>query len=157
MKKNIKLTPIPDALAHADLSDSAKVVYMQILMDLYYDDNPEAYEELHSKGWILDGTPVMGLHLYAKDKKKQIMDEETKKSFEKFWELYNKKAGKAQALKIWAKLSKEDREEVLKSVPAYVKAKPDPTYRKDPVRYLRHRVWEDEIYSNYNIPDEILH
>lgn len=67
--------------------------------------------------------------------------------FEVFWEAYGKKRGRRDVEAYWARLPARDKAAALSGVAAYVAANPDPAYRKDPIRYLRHRCWEDENYS----------
>lgn len=67
--------------------------------------------------------------------------------FETFWEAYGKKRGRRDVEAYWARLPARDKAAALSGVPGYVAANPDPAYRKDPIRYLRHRCWEDENYS----------
>lgn len=67
--------------------------------------------------------------------------------FEAFWETYGKKRGRRDVEAYWARLPARDKAAALSGVPGYVAANPDPAYRKDPIRYLRHRCWEDENYS----------
>ena len=74
------------------------------------------------------------------EKKKDPLD-----GFEEFWTKYDKKVGKESAIKLWVKLKEAEKESILKQVEAYVLSKPEKVYRKDPERYLRHRVWEDEL------------
>lgn len=67
------------------------------------------------------------------------------KGFEKFWNLYNKKTTKKQSLAYWIKhITKEDVVKIMQHVKHYIKDR-DKVYRKDPIRYLRDRVFEDEI------------
>ena len=67
------------------------------------------------------------------------------KGFEKFWNLYNKKTTKKQSLAYWIKhITKEDVVKIMQHVKHYIKDR-DKVYRKDPIRYLRVRVFEDEI------------
>jgi len=68
--------------------------------------------------------------------------------FEEFWTKYDKKVGKESAIKLWIKLKESEKEAILKQVEAYVLSKPEKVYRKDPERYLKHRVWEDELVIN---------
>jgi hypothetical protein len=65
--------------------------------------------------------------------------------FDAWWDAYGKKTGKAVAVKLWRKLSPADREAAMAATPAYVAWKSDVQYRKDPERFLKHRLWEDEI------------
>lgn len=67
--------------------------------------------------------------------------------FDQFWDLYDRKIDKARCLKIWKKLTDQDREEIFKTLPAYLKANPDLKFRKHPKTYLSGRNWEDEILA----------
>lgn len=80
--------------------------------------------------------------------------EETKTclSFEDFWKIYDKKVDKSACRSLYDKLPETTREEIKRHVPLYVQSTPDKTYRKDPVRYLRHRCWENEIIENTKQP-----
>jgi hypothetical protein len=66
-------------------------------------------------------------------------------AFIQFWDLYDKKVDRGAALKLWNRLSKVDKSEILAYVPLYVKATPDKQYRKNPVTFLRHKSWKDEL------------
>jgi len=72
--------------------------------------------------------------------------------FEKFWDTYGKKTGKNNTIKEWNKLSTDDQRVAVDKVSAYVKDRPDPKYRKDPERYLKNRLFEDEILSTPKQP-----
>jgi len=67
--------------------------------------------------------------------------------FNKFWEMYNKKAGRDICFKKWRKLTEKDIDNIFKTLPAYIKATPDLKFRKLPATYLNQRVWEDELYT----------
>ena len=69
-------------------------------------------------------------------------------SFEEFWKIYDKKVDKQPCRSLFDKLPETDREEIKRHLPLYVQSTPDKTYRKDPVRYLRHRCWENEIIES---------
>ena len=71
--------------------------------------------------------------------------------FDKFWDTYGKKTNKAGTIREWNKLSTDSQQAAVDKVPDYLKFRPDPVYRKDPERYLKHRVFEDEIL---NIPKQ---
>ena len=67
-------------------------------------------------------------------------------SFEKAWDLYQKKVGPKEKLKTkWNKLSLKDRKAAIEHIPLYVQSTPDKTYRKHFQTYLNQRGWEDEI------------
>lgn len=73
----------------------------------------------------------------------------TDEAFLQFWEVYDKKVGKEAAIRVWRKLPKKDKADILAYIPAYVKATPDKKYRKNPTTFLRQKSWKDEL-----IPDE---
>ena len=72
-------------------------------------------------------------------------DNKTDKRFEEWWNLYDKKIGKAKTLQKWQRLKDEERDKCLEVVKDYVKATPDEKYRKHPLTYLNGSHWEDEI------------
>ena len=65
--------------------------------------------------------------------------------FNKFWEKYGLKVGKAKAMKSWMRLSAKDRAAVLENVELWVQAHPDTKFRCHPATYLNGRRWEDEL------------
>ena len=67
-------------------------------------------------------------------------------SFEKAWDLYQKKVGPKEKLKAkWNKLSLKDRKAAIEHIPLYVQSTPEKQYRKHFQTYLNQRGWEDEI------------
>lgn len=80
-------------------------------------------------------------HIIRDNNKEKIKEDR----FDQFWDLYGKKVGKDKAKSKWLKLKETEKDEVLLAIPKYLIARPDPIYRKDPERYLVHRVWEDEL------------
>lgn len=64
--------------------------------------------------------------------------------FEEFWDLYDKKNGRTNAMLQWSKISEEDKQAIMIHVPKYKQIR-EKQFRKDPERYLRHKVWLDEI------------
>jgi len=65
--------------------------------------------------------------------------------FNRFWDLYSKKVGRKDCLNKFMKLSINDMEKIIQSVPKYVLSTPDEKFRKNPETYLNGRHWEDEI------------
>lgn len=67
-------------------------------------------------------------------------------SFDDFWDLYDKKKGdKGKVQKKWASLSNKEREKAMAYIPKYKIERPDKIYRKDPIRYLNDKTFNDEI------------
>jgi hypothetical protein len=71
--------------------------------------------------------------------------------FEEFWNTYNKKVGKDKAKAKWTKLKTSEIEAIFNALPSYIASR-EVKYRKDPERYLAHRVWEDEVIGGKPTP-----
>ena len=70
---------------------------------------------------------------------------EDTEGFGEWYNLYDKKTTKKQAINYWYKnITKEDIPKIMEHSAQYVKDR-EKVYRKDPIRYLRDRVFEDEI------------
>ena len=67
------------------------------------------------------------------------------RGFEIFWSMYDKKVNKVASLKAWGKLRPTDHIAIMQHVEVYVESTPEKQFRKDPVNYLKDRVWEDEV------------
>ena len=75
--------------------------------------------------------------------KQEVKDEYT---FERAWDLYDKKVGcKAKLEKKWNSMSKKDRKAAIEYIPLYVISQPDKQYRKNFQTFLNQRGWEDEL------------
>ncbi len=72
--------------------------------------------------------------------------------FEDFWNLYDKKTGKAKTVKLWERLTDIEREQCMKGLPAYIASTPDKVYRKDPTTFLRNKSWNDEVFARRGYP-----
>ena len=80
----------------------------------------------------------------------QTLDEDNS-SFDRFWNLYDKKVGRAKCEKLSHNLPGNDRNQIFENLPAYIQATPDKQFRKNPEAYLNNRTWEDEIIPAGNI------
>ncbi len=80
-----------------------------------------------------------------KEKEQELLIE-----FERFWNLYNKKAAMDKSLKLWYKLSNKEKEKIFETLPNYINSTPDKQYRKNPDTYLRNKSWNDENCSSGN-------
>jgi hypothetical protein len=96
----------------------------------------------------LDNPRLDNLTLYSKKENSNKEISKIEDRFDQFWEVYGKKVGKENTRKQWAKLKESEKDEILVSVTYYTRARPDAMYRKDPERYLKNRVWEDEVIIN---------
>lgn len=68
-------------------------------------------------------------------------------SFEKFWNLYDKKRGKPVCINLWKKIKPELYDTIYQHIQEYKKVQPDKLFRKDPERYLKYKCWNDEIIN----------
>jgi len=68
-------------------------------------------------------------------------------SFEDFWNLYNKKVGKTKCADKWEKISKSDKELIMKNLPDYLSSIQDKQYQKHPLTYLNNESWLDEVIT----------
>ncbi|MCX6170640.1 MAG: hypothetical protein NTX65_14965 [Ignavibacteriales bacterium] len=71
-------------------------------------------------------------------------EENTPPDFEKFWDLYGKKADRVKSLKKWMNLPEAVKEKIFTTLPAYISATPELKYRKNPLTYLNGECWNDE-------------
>ena len=77
--------------------------------------------------------------------------------FDLFWDAYDKKVGKPNSLKAWAKIAVKDDllQKIVEKARADRKAKPDNKFRKDPERWLKGQHWLDEVVIE-QVPEEKL-
>lgn len=66
-------------------------------------------------------------------------------TFEEFWNLYDKRVGRAKCEKLWSKLSLQEKYDCIAYVPAYVASTSEKRFRKNPETFLRNKSFYDEI------------
>lgn len=67
-------------------------------------------------------------------------------SFDVFWNLYNKKKGdKDKIEKKWNKLTNEDRQKIIDTLPTFLSSISDKKYIPFPETYLNNKRWNDEL------------
>ncbi len=76
--------------------------------------------------------------------KKSILSE-AGPDFQEFWDAYGKKEDTKKCKLRWQALTSEQRQAALAATPAYVAAKPDKKYRKNPLTWLNGECWQDEL------------
>lgn len=74
--------------------------------------------------------------------------------FEDFWTLYDKKIDKSKCVKVWAKMTPQEKKACMSAVPVYVQSTPQKQYRRNPLTYLNSKSWNDEIYWRDNTAEE---
>lgn len=68
-------------------------------------------------------------------------------TFKDWFDMYDKRRDKDQCETEWAKLDQAMHELIYRHTEQYVKAQPDKLYRKDPIRYLKKKGWNDEVIT----------
>lgn len=69
-------------------------------------------------------------------------------TFDKAWNLYQKKVGNKKDLeRRWNRLSKEERKAAIEYIPMYVIATPEKQYRKNFQTFINQRSWNDELIT----------
>ena len=82
------------------------------------------------------------------NKKATALPISSDKHFDEWYNLYNKKTTKKQALSYWKRhITKDLITKITKHTKSYIKDR-DKVYRLDPVRYLKRATWEDEVISD---------
>lgn len=90
---------------------------------------------------IIDALELLGYTV--KRPVREVHDEYT---FERAWQLYQKKVGDKKALKNkWNRLSLRDRKAIIEYIPLYVASEPRKQYRKNFQTFLNQHAWQDEI------------
>lgn len=70
-------------------------------------------------------------------------------AFSEFWNLYNKKVGNKDKIKIkWEKLNDNDRQKIINTLPTFLNSISDKQYQPFPETYLNNKRWNDEIENN---------
>lgn len=85
-----------------------------------------------------------------------ITETPTDTDFDTWWNIYDKKVGRAACVKKWQRLTRTEQQECIDATPAYVAATPNKQYRKNPITYLNQKAWNDEIITNATNPYEKL-
>ena len=96
------------------------------------------------------------------EEKETIKKTNTIYSFDEFWETYNKKTGRENCERIYARLKDKDYAKIKETLPIYLESLKgkEKQFQKNPQTYLNGKYWEDEIFQEpkkYDIksPDEL--
>ena len=150
------LNPVTDDLL-IDLTFEA--IKLQMKRDL---KKYEAICDRNRNNGLLGGRPPkpketqsvnLGLNKNPEKPKKPDTDTDTDTdiniSFSEFWNLYNKKVGdKQKAEKKWIKLSNDERQKIIDTLPGFISSIKDKQFQPYPERYLNNSRWNDEININ---------
>ena len=83
------------------------------------------------------------------EEKETINKTNTIYSFDEFWETYNKKTGRVNCERIYARLKDKDYAKIKETLPIYLESLngKDKKFQMNPQTYLNGKFWEDEIYQ----------
>lgn len=140
---------------NAMLWSENKVIWCQDFTDSIHD----AYDKRNNKCitfegllHLLDGLGVRKLsksNLKVDGNTQTILyntkEKNTKEDFDVFWNLYDKKEQKEICIKLWNKLSENDKSTIIEILPSYVAWKSDKKFRPNPQTFLNQKRWLDEI------------
>ena len=76
--------------------------------------------------------------------------EVTNTRFAEFWDLYGKKVDRPKCENKFSKLTSTEIVLLFTNLPLYIKSKPEKQYRKDPIRWLNGKCWNDEVILQTN-------
>ena len=94
--------------------------------------------------------PMIPPMIQEEEKEKEEEKEQTINtiySFDEFWETYNKKTGRVNCERIYARLKDKDYAKIKETLPIYLASVKDKQYLKNPQTYLNGKCWEDEIFQ----------
>jgi hypothetical protein len=119
-----------------DISDMLKSKFKRDEHGLFYNERLE--QEIAKRKRFVDKCATNGrMNTGPEDKKieglKNMQDEY---SFEKFWDLYDKKTERLHCILKWHTLPEEEKKIIMERLPGYIAATPEWQYRKNPLTYL---------------------
>lgn len=78
-------------------------------------------------------------------KEKKVKEIKEKETFERFWNLYDKKVDRKKCETKFKNLKQTDIDKIFETLPSYIARTPDIKFRKDPATYLNNYSWNDEV------------
>jgi hypothetical protein len=116
---------------------------------LKYDDKREKARKAAAIRWGSDANalqPHSDSNAHPMPKRvEESKREEINILFDEFWNLYDKKVARAKCEPKWKKLKDSEREEIMETLPKFLKSIKDKQFQPHPYTYLNQRRWEDEI------------
>lgn len=90
-------------------------------------------------------------HVIPIEEEEERKEEKENKSFDIFWNIYDKKIDTRKCKDKFEKLSEKERLLILDVVQAYVNSQPDVKFRKNPLTWLNGKCWNDELENNVSL------
>jgi hypothetical protein len=106
-----------------------------------------AIKPLIDNGFFIDADNVLAECLQDATTEKSRVEKSNPQGFDLFWESYNYKVGKPNAIKEWNKLNLDsvDIALIVEKAKKDKLSKPDNKYRKHPERWIKGKHWLDEV------------
>jgi len=82
------------------------------------------------------------------EERKENKEEKRIKSFNEFWDIYDKKVDAKKCKEKFLKLTDDEVSIILNVVEKYVNSKTDKQYIKNPLTWLNGKCWNDELENN---------
>lgn len=125
--------------------------------ETFKEENPEKDEDAKTleNGYAGIGELHKDVHVAARQMEESVAcqkeniavnaETQVRPAFSTVWGMYGKPVGDVAGLeRQWSALPDADKEAILRYVPLYVAARPDPKYRKNFCNFLAGRTWETE-------------
>lgn len=144
--------------------DTGRLVCLKLLthLDNTLSNNPQIKQILSKFGQLKEtssnfkklNTDKIRLEENRIDKNNNTISSEKSDcdSFDRFWDMYDKKTSKPKCQSKWKRLKQSEKDAIFEHLPKYIEATPDKQYRKMPITYLNNRTWEDEYLPSTNTP-----
>lgn len=128
-----------------DVSEMLKEKFKTDENGLWYNERLE--QEIAKRKRFVDSRVNNGkLFTGPKDKENEALETiQEKYPFETFWNLFDKKTDRLSCIVKWRALTEKEKGLIMEKLPEYIAATPDRQYRKNPLTYLRHKAWQDEM------------
>lgn len=133
------------------LADGELVNIAETKVTEYYDGNVVPMDTIQKDiedVTMDDYTPYEEVDNVQKEQSTQLAvtkQEDGVPTFDDFWEAYDKKVDRPRSERLWKKLKKEEKIQLMEYIPKYKDATPDKQYRKHPATFLNNKSWNDEI------------
>jgi len=145
-----QLTKALRRLCEGNMTATMKATHGIIITVCNYSkyQNPKNYEGNDEGSTKDQRRKSAGHNIYKNGKELKELNKEHAQiiaSFEKFWELYDRKKDRKRCLSKWLRLKQQDIDVIFETLPDYIRATPNKQFRKFPATYLNNRSWENEI------------
>lgn len=128
-------------------NNNGKITYEHIVYDKPYTEIPFTEKPSTVKPYT-EKPSTVNPHLQST--KKPSTNKPSNKEiniidFDVFWNLYDHKIARKKCLTIWKKLTNEDKQKIIDTLPSFLKTVKSKEFQPYPSTYLNNERWNDEI------------